>query len=59
MTLIKSNIATEALDMLKMLMKLIMLMELIKLKKIMKLLVKLFLKMFDGAVHKTVWRGCQ
>ena len=60
MTLIKSNIATKALDILKMLMKLIMLMKLMKLCKVKKLLVRLSVKLFgkarlfDEAVHKAV-----
>ena len=58
MTLIKSNIATEALDMLKMLMKLIMLMRLMKLMKLCKvkmLLVKLSVKLFGDACDEAVW----
>ena len=58
MMLIKSNIATEALDMLKMLMKLIMLMRLMKLMQlcmVRKLLVKLYVKLFGEACDEAAW----
>ena len=56
MTLIKSNIiATEALDMLKMLMKLIMLMKLMQLCMVRKLLVKLYVKLFGEACDEAAW----
>ena len=54
MTLIKSNIATEALDMLKMLMKLIMLMRLMKLMQLC-MVRKLYVKLFGEACDEAVW----
>ena len=54
MTLIKSNMATEALDMLKMLMKLIMLMRLMKLMQLC-MVRKLYVKLFGEACDEAVW----
>ena len=58
MTLIKSNIASEAVYTLKLLMKLIMLMRLMtlmKLRKVKKLLVKLSVKLFGEAYDEAAW----